>query len=452
VSFPYTNYDWALMMRDLSFGDLFFIIEKNTYFIWQSNNWAESEQVTVESKRFELMRQELHFLIDKEKDPKIRERMFRVVLTSGRGRNPADTKSLFRSLPDVRKTVHAFDYLNTILPCRNGTYDLVLHRFYPSFRADRNTRLLGTEFEEEADCPEWKRFIRTVTGGDQAIALYLQMVCGYLLPAGNPLQKMFIIYGPAATGKTTFIEVIQELIGTYARRTTIHTFNGAGTRNALAGLQFTRLAIIDENDGEESGKLSGALIKQVISGEKVEVRYLYREFFEYAVRFKILNTTNHLPSFKNFDDGIKRRLVVIPFLNKIPEFERDPELKDKLLLELPGILNWAVEGWSLVERFELRMPLKIEKLLNEYSRNYNSLERFLHHCCYQKPGEEIQSMELYQAYREYCRIHGEKYPMSHNTLARRLRERGVDKIRRSSGTYYRGLKLKDQDVLLSGQV
>jgi putative DNA primase/helicase len=311
---------------------------------------------------------------------------------------------------------------------------------------------MGTDFDKEADCPEWSRFIRSVTGGDRSLALYLQMISGYLLPAGNPLQKMFIIYGPAATGKTTFVEVIQELMGTYARRTTIHTFNGSGTRNALAGLQFNRLAIIDENDGEESGQLSGALIKQVISGEKVEVRYLYREFFEYAVRFKILNTTNHLPSFKNFDDGIKRRLTVVPFLNKIPEYERDPELKERLLSELPGILNWAIKGWYLVEKYGLQMPLKIEKLLNEYSRNYNSLERFLHHSCRRRVGEELQSIELYQSYREYCRIHGEKYPMSHNTMARRLSERGVKKIRRNSGTYYRDLKLRAVEELLNGQI
>lgn len=444
MNFPYKDFDRAQAMANLAGREVRFIPEEGNYRQWNGSTWEKIDADNLEMRLYNKLIQRMLEAASRETDTKTMYRMLSAIGTAKQGRHIRETFSLFRKVPTVRRSRTLFDAHHSLVPCSNGTYDLNLRSWYPSFSWDMNHRQFEVVYDEDATCPAWKKFIATVTAGDRTLELFLQMVTGYLLAGGNPLEKMFLIYGPAATGKTTYIEIIRQLFGTFVRKTTISTFTEkSSSKNALASLQGTRLVIIDENDGEESGHLSSALLKQVISAESVEARFLYHEFFEFDVTFKILNATNYLPSFKVFDDALRRRLIVVPFENQIPETQRDPGLKIRLQAELPGILNWAIQGWLLVKKYGLQTPFALQQRLYEYGLNFNSIERFLRSACLRVEGSEVSSTELYQIYRGYCKAHGEGSPMKHKSFSMRMNEAGVRSYRSSHGIRYVGIRLRD---------
>ena len=260
---------------------------------------------------------------------------------------------------------------------------------------------------------------------------------------------MFIMYGPERTGKSTFVKTLQALFGRLAMRTSVSTFSDSTpTRNNLASLKGARVVIVDENDGEESGYLSSALLKQVVSGERVEARHLYQERFEFDVMFKLIIATNHLPAFKIFDGALRRRIVPIPFQNQISEEANDTFLFDRIQRELPGILNWAIQGWELVRRHGLRLPFPVQRLLHDYSLNFNSFERFIRDACIIDHSAKVSSSSLYRVYVMYCKANGERSPMKHKSLAMRLDQAGFEKVRITQGVYYKGLRPISKDLLL----
>lgn len=444
MRFPWTDWEQAQVMAELAGHNLRFLPEDGSYRRWNGSIWEETDANNLEIQMYhELLRQMAH-LASLETDPRTMQSMLGALRRAQDARRVRETLSLFRSLPTIRTRRTTFDSHHDVVACTNGTYDLTLHTWYPSFSWDMQHRFFNVCYNDRAVCPTWTEFLSSVTAGDQTLETYLQMVTGYLLVGGNPLEKMFLIYGPAATGKTTYIDTLQRLFGTYVRRTTISTFTDkSSSKNALASLQGTRLVIIDENDGEESGHLSSALLKQVVSAERVEARFLYHEFFEFDVTFKIVNATNYLPSFKVFDEPLRRRLVVVPFENRIPEARRDPRLKNRLHSELPGILNWAIEGWRLVQRYGLQTPFELEQRLYDYSLNFNSIERFLRSACLRVDGADVSSTELYQIYRSYCKAHGEGSPMKHKSFSMRLQEAGLRRYRASDGIRFTGIQLRD---------
>ncbi|PEO93949.1 DNA primase, partial [Bacillus toyonensis] len=92
-------------------------------------------------------------------------------------------------------------------------------------------------------------------------------------------------------------------------------------------------------------RLDEGLVKQLTGGDKVTARFLYENEFDFMPQFKLWMATNHKPIIRGTDDGIWRRMAIIPFTVQIPKEKVDKRLKHKLRRELKAILHWAVEGY-----------------------------------------------------------------------------------------------------------
>src|ERR1035438_4827060 len=108
---------------------------------------------------------------------------------------------------------------------------------------------------------------------------------------------------------------------------------------ALAGVRF-----VSATESKEGRRLDEAKIKQITGGDTVTARFLNKEFFEFRPEFKIWLATNHRPTIKGTDDGIWRRIRLVPFAVQIPEDKVDQRLRGKLVAEASGILNWMIAG------------------------------------------------------------------------------------------------------------
>ena len=153
--------------------------------------------------------------------------------------------------------------------------------------------------------------------------------------------------------------MLRASLGPYGKQADIHTFlhkDRPEVRNDLADLAGTRYVYAVES--QEGKRLAEGLVKQMTGGvDAMKARFLYEELFEFRPMFKAYLGTNHLPQIKDSDDAIWERIRRIPFTVQIPKEDRDKDLEEQLLKELPGILAWAVQGclaWQ--EENDLKEP------------------------------------------------------------------------------------------------
>ena len=288
------------------------------------------------------------------------------------------------------------------------TFHLRDRRIYAPRREDLVTRVGGCEADSEARCPVWMAFLDTIMDHDQELIAFLQRAVGYSLTGDLSEQCMFILHGNGANGKSTFIEAIRNVMGTYARNTPIETFTvrrEGGIPNdvaALAGARFVTAA-----ESQEGMALNEALVKQATGDDVMTARFLNREFFDFMPMFKAWVALNHKPKVRGTDEGIWRRLRLIPFNVTIPKEQRDKGLKEKLKAEASGILNWAIEGFTMWRQVGLAPPKAVLQATDDYRSEMDTLKEWIEDCC------EVGSSkgptlvrDLYKSYTEWCKDNG----------------------------------------------
>ena len=180
----------------------------------------------------------------------------------------------------------------------------------------------------------WLRFLNQATGFDVELIDFLQKWIGYCLTGHTSEHVLAFIYGPGGTGKSTFANVVRELLGQYARHSPMDTFLVArGERHPtdLAGFAGARLVTAVETD--EGRPWDEAKLKALTGDDPITARYMRRDFFTYRPRFKLLIAGNELPTLKSPDEAMRRRFRVVPFINRPPKPDRN--LAAKLRYELP---------------------------------------------------------------------------------------------------------------------
>ena len=210
-----------------------------------------------------------------------------------------------------------------------GVIDLRTGEVLPNDPGLQMTRI--TRAALGSACPRWLAFIARITGGDREMAAYLQRIAGYCLTGRTDEQAFFFLHGSGANGKTVFLEVLADVLGSYARTAPLDTFMATRAdrqQNDLAGLDGARMVVATET---EAGRpWAEARIKAVTGGDRIAVRRLYGEFFETTPGYKLLIAGNHRPRLTGGGAGMARRLHLIPFDTVIPEHERDGRLREKL--------------------------------------------------------------------------------------------------------------------------
>jgi putative DNA primase/helicase len=325
---------------------------------------------------------------------------------------------------------------------KNGTLDLSNGTFREHERGDFISKMADVEYQPEADCPDWKKFIREIMNYNNELIQYLQTVSGWAITGDTSEQTMFILYGSGANGKSTFLNTLMYLLGDYAIATPTETFmskKGEQIGNDLARLRGTRFVTTTET--EQGKKIAEPLIKQITGNDKITARFLYGEYFNFKPTFKVFMATNHKPSIRGADHGIWRRIKLIPFTNRIPEEKQDKHLEEKLKKEASGILNWILEGVSRWQKEGLKAPPVVLTATDEYRSEMDIIGNFVKDCCVQKPGIIIKVRELYKAYEKWCNENNE-HLVSERFLALRLQEIGFQRSRNAETRFWRNLGLK----------
>jgi putative DNA primase/helicase len=349
-----------------------------------------------------------------------------------------------RPMVSVKKT--EFDAHPYLFNCANGVVDLNTGKLLEHDRELLLTKISKVKYDNNAECPNWLRFLDSIFEGNQEIIDFLQKAIGYTLTGDISEQVMFFLYGNGRNGKSTFINTIQTLLGDYGRQTNSDTFikkkNDNSINNDIARLDGARF--VSAVESEEGQQLAESLVKQITGGEKISARFLRQEFFEFAPEFKVFFTTNHMPIVKNNDNGIWRRIRLVPFTVTIPKEKIDKELPKKLEKEMSGILKWAVEGCLKWQREGLGEPESVRKATENYREDMDILGPFLKEVCLINPLAKVETKVIYEKYKKWCFDNDESMMLKNRAFYRQLETRGFKKEPGAKNRlYFHGIGLQE---------
>lgn len=417
------------------------------WFVWNGLRWEIDDrnavwQFAIVAARIRL-RAANHVLEKAEGKEAIDAAMARVRNASAR-----------RSVPSVKKALEAaashpgaitepgdLDAHSLRLGVRNGVIDLRAAELIPPSPHYMISKRANITFFKDAPCPRWLRFLDEVFLGDRDMIEYIQRCVGYSLTGEMTEQCFFILHGHGANGKSVFTEVLRALLGEYGAAVDFGMFlanESTAVRNDLAALQGKRLVVASES--AQGARLDEATIKKITGGDPLTVRFLFKEHFTYNPQFKIWLVTNHQPVITGTDNGIWRRVRMIPFEAKFQGAAADSALPKKLKAELPGILAWALRGALAWQRDGLEMPEKVADATSEYRTEMDLLGRFLADMCVIDDEKRVKLDEFYAKYKAYTAENG-IYTLAKHQLGRQMKERGFEQIKSVGFWHWRGVGL-----------
>ena len=416
-------------------------VRKNWYF-YNEKTWEIDQEGKVKNLVDEIlkkMKKEPVFVADGMDEEDAQKALIKHIKYS-RGSN-GKTNMLKESQHLVPIQPDEFDKDKHLLNAQNGYVDLKTGTLHNHDKQKYFSKISSIEYTDKIDCPLWDDFLMQIFDGNRPLINYIQRAVGYSLSGSTEEQVMFILYGNGRNGKSVFLDIITEMLGNYTTNIQPQTLMVkplSGSANSdIARLQGARLVTTTEpNDGM---RFDEGLVKQVTGGDTVTARFLYGDEFDYEPEFKLWMATNHKPIIRGTDDGIWRRMVIIPFTVQIPEHKVDKNLKYKLRRELTAILNWAVEGYQEWQRIGLDEPNIIKQQRGEYREEMYPVETFINDRCIKGPGESIQAAPLYQAYREWASQNGQ-YMMNSTKFGKELGNK-FEKKKTNGVMKYQGISL-----------
>lgn len=339
-------------------------------------------------------------------------------------------------------------------------------RVDPHRPRDLISKLAPVRFNPTASAPLFMRFLQKVMPNVDLRA-FLQRYAGYSLLGLTVEQCLVFFYGAGRNGKSTFVDVLIEILGDYAIAMSIDSFAGESRRGGaeatpdLARLPGARLVAASEP--EMGTHLKDALIKTLTGGEPVAVRRLHQDFFELIPQFKIILSGNHKPIIRDDSDGIWRRVHLVPWEIQIAEDEVDRDLKRKLLTEREGILAWMVKGALDYLDGGLRVPEGVRAATQEYREESDPIGAFIRNGCVVTGTDHDRSSpeELFIGYSNFAKREGLsefKQPTFSKRLPDQTRKswQGPDGLMhqfrkgKSGTTIYYGISVKPQYLKTHG--
>lgn len=442
-----------------NFGHLIrYGVDWKKWLVWTGTHWAVDDQkrlIEFAKKTAGLIYAEANAIADLD----LRKKISQHAQASHQERRIKAMVDLAQSDPSVVVRSSDLDRDDWLLGVENGVINLRSGKLREHRPSDLMTRIAPVVFDPKAKCPTWWRFLNRAMRArhngqhrwsvDRDLAEFLRRMVGSCLTGITNDQVLFFLYGHGANGKSTFLNTVRELLGQdYAKQASYETLTqkkfGRQSTNDLARLQGARAVLSSEI--EDGSQLDESLVKQMTGGEAITARFLYAENVEFIPKFKLLIAGNHKPVIRGDDDGIWRRMQLIPFTETIPEGERDSELPEKLRKELPGILNWALRGCRDWRRMKLRPPKAVRQAVDQYRSDSDLLGQWIDECCAVAPGATAKAGEAYSSYSRWARNYGQR-PMTNVTFGRKISERFVRR-KKSSGNEYEGFSISDTTYVM----
>ncbi|NWO04620.1 MAG: hypothetical protein HLX50_02610 [Alteromonadaceae bacterium] len=360
-------------------------------------------------------------------------------------------KSLVDSVADLFRTEifrphHEFDVgpvecvntLNGELVLVNGQWQLMPHD-----REHYRTTQIPVEYDPKAQAPRFIQFMSEVFKGDPDAAdkaqALLEMI-GYTLMAHCRHERFIIMVGTGANGKSVLLSVLEALAG---------VGNVAGVQPSQFDRSFQRAHLHGKlanivTEIKQGEMIDDASLKGIVSGEPTTVEHKFKDPFVMRPFATCWFGTNHMPHTRDFSDALFRRALVVEFNNKFkPEMGNcDPQLKDKLMEELPGILSLALDAYSDALSFGFTMPDSCQQARERWRLEADQVAQFVEDECERVPDGKVEPLALFNAYKEWADENGIHKRLAQKSFGDRLVLLGFERKKSSGVRYINGIKCR----------
>ncbi|MEO1110490.1 MAG: phage/plasmid primase, P4 family [Pseudomonadota bacterium] len=324
-------------------------------------------------------------------------------------------------------------------------------------RDDLITKLMPVQYDQNAKAPQFLKFLKEVQP-QEAIRSFLKRYFGYAMTSLTSEQVFVFFYGEGRNGKSTLVDLVAQIMADYSTTVPFETLAGDDRRKGgeatpdLARLPGARL--VRAAEPEQGMKFRESMIKSLTSGEPILIRRLHAEFNEVYPTFKLVISGNHKPDVRGADDGIWRRVLLVPWDVQIPKEDVDKKLPDKLWNERAGVLQWLIEGALEYLQYGLMIPDEVRAATDTYREESDPIGAFLAAYCdvTGDPDDEVDPKTLYTSYKKFCdqQNHNIWTAATFNRqMPHKAKKLGFQKAKTRGMTVYRGLKMK-WEVIPSG--
>ena len=427
-------------------NNLRYNFDNKCWMIFNGKTWVVDNKQIVKTQA-DLMIEEMKIEALQEKDKELQKEMLKNIkhLSSSNGKEAMLKEAMhIGEMPTVNSDYNRDNYL---LNCFNGVVDLrtgQLLKHDKKYMISRNTDLTC---DMEKEPTRWLQFLKEVFGGNDEMVDYIHKVVGYTLTGDTREHIFFQCYGSGANGKSVFLDILYYLLGDYSLNTQVESIlarsgNNGGATSEIARMEGSRF--IRTNEPNEGARFNEGLIKQLVSGDVTTARFLYGREFEFVPKGKLWIATNYKIGVRGMDDGIWRRMRLIPFEEKFVGDKADKNLPEKLMNELPQILGWAVKGAIKWQKEGLKtVPKKISDANEEYKQEMDTISTFMNDCTRLSTIGRERASDVYREYAEWAKI-GHENCMTQSKFGIEMAKR-YQKKTINGYVYYLGFVLKKHD-------
>jgi P4 family phage/plasmid primase-like protien len=331
-----------------------------------------------------------------------------------------------------------------LLNVTNGTIDLRTGQLREHDPADLCTLQAPVAYDEHAVAPLWEKCLQRWQP-DPEVRDYIQARAG-AGATGIPTETVDIDYGHGGNGKSKFHGAVQHVLGPYTtvpHKSLLIAGRFEQHPTVVADLFRKRLAVASETKAAEN--LNDEQVKNLTGGDRLSGRRMREDPWGFWPTHTLVMFSNHKPAVQGRDEGIWRRLRLVPWTITIPEDERDEGLALKLQAEAPGILKWIIDG---ARRFHaaggLRPPEVIRVATADYRQGEDIVGRFVHEVLEFAPHTFCYSSDIKAELDAWCAENDIASPPRMNEITAKLLEKGASnggrrKIHGKRSTIWRGV-------------
>jgi putative DNA primase/helicase len=404
------------------------------FYLWNGAAYPEADEDDVRARVYEFLNQCVARVLNRQTNE------WETALVKPNQRSVNDLIDALRSAALLSHDIAAPSWLeqvadcdpNDIIACANGLLHLPTLTLIPHTPIFFSHNALDYPYEPNAPVPsQWLAFLRQLWPEDPESIQTLQELFGYALVPDTSQQKAFLLVGPKRSGKGTIGRVLGHLVG--RENAVAPTLAGLGTNFGLQPLIRKRVAII--SDARLGGRADQAVIAErllSITGEdEITIDRKYRESWTGRFQTRFLVLTNELPRFNDVSGALASRFIVLVLTESFYGRE-DHGLENRLITELPGILNWAIEGWQrLRERGFFIQPASAIEVVEEMEALGSPIGAFLEERCEIGPGKSVSISDLFLAWETWCMEQRRDRPGTRQNFGRELRAAlpGIKRVR-----------------------
>jgi len=345
--------------------------------------------------------------------------------------------------PRIAASAEQWDRDPWLLGVPGGVIDLKTGKLIEADRSQYITKRTAVA-PARGPHPLWDKVLSRASRGDPTMVSYLQKWAGYMLTGDTREEAFLFVHGPGGSGKSTFVQVLRDCMGSYAKATRIETF--MTTRHGEHPTEIADLAgarLVSAPETEEGSRWNEGRIKMLTGRDKVKARFMGRDYFEFDPVCKIMIFGNHRPRLHSVGEEMKRRLHMVEFPDSIPVEEQDRGLKLAICAEYPAILQWMIEGSIAWQEQGLGRPEAVSQSTDDYLASQDTLGAWLEECCERSQDARCMVSGAYRSFENWAKARGEYVP-SVTVFSEKMQARGIEK-RKISVMFFIGIALKTSD-------